>query len=105
MFYGVLQREPSDDLIKGYNDLKGDKSDIGKAFSILSDLSKEVPVILGMNSQICSLVSEGELLPFGSFYITGFLHDKPLASIRRDLNAIGIKRGDVLRSEDHIAGL
>ena len=39
---GVLQREPSDDLVRGYNDLKGDKSDIGKAFSVLSDLSKKV---------------------------------------------------------------
>ena len=34
------------------------------------------------------------------------LHDKPLASIRRDLNAMGIKRGDDFKEpEDHIACL
>ena len=105
---GVLQREPSDDLVRGYNDLKGDKSDIGKAFSILSDLSKKVSPsdIRNEYQNLFIGVGRGELLPFGSFYITGFLHDKPLASIRRDLNAMGIKRGDDFKEpEDHIACL
>ena len=105
---GVLQREPSDDLVRGYNDLKGDKSDIGKAFSVLSDLSKKVSPndIRNEYQNLFIGVGRGELLPFGSFYITGFLHDKPLASIRRDLNAMGIKRGDDFKEpEDHIACL
>ena len=105
---GVLQREPSDDLIRGYNDLEGDKSDIGKAFSILSDLSEKVSPsdIRNEYQNLFIGVGRGELLPFGSFYITGFLHDKPLASIRRDLNAMGIKRGDDFKEpEDHIACL
>ena len=105
---GVLQREPSDDLIRGYNDLEGDKSDIGKAFSILSDLSEKVSPsdIRNEYQNLFIGVGRGELLPFGSFYVTGFLHDKPLASIRRDLNAMGIKRGDDFKEpEDHIACL
>tara|TARA_B100000614_G_scaffold102243_1_gene91932 strand:- start:545 stop:1156 length:612 start_codon:yes stop_codon:yes gene_type:complete len=105
---GVLQREPSDNLVGEYNNLDGDKTRIGKAFNILSDLSKKVSPsdIRNEYQNLFIGVGRGELLPFGSFYITGFLHDKPLASIRRDLNAMGIKRGDDFKEpEDHIACL
>ena len=105
---GILQREPSDNLVGEYNNLDGDKTRIGKAFNILSDLSKKVSPsdIRNEYQNLFIGVGRGELLPFGSFYITGFLHDKPLASIRRDLNAMGIKRGDDFKEpEDHIACL
>ena len=75
---------------------------------LLSDLSKKVSSsdIRNEYQNLFIGVGRGELLPFGSFYITGFLHDKPLASIRRDLNAMGIKRGDDFKEpEDHIACL
>ena len=39
-------------------------------------------------------VGRGELLPYGSYYLTGFLHERPLARLRDDLNALGIERGD-----------
>ena len=105
---GVLQREPSDNLVGEYNNLDGDKTRIGKAFNIISDLSKKLSPsdIRNEYQNLFIGVGRGELLPFGSFYITGFLHDKPLASIRRDLNAMGIKRGDDFKEpEDHIACL
>jgi len=105
---GVLQREPSEDLINGYSNLDGDETTLGEAFSILSNLSKKISVsdIRNEYQNLFIGVGRGELLPFGSFYITGFLHDKPLASIRRDLNAIGIQRGSEFKEpEDHIACL
>lgn len=39
-------------------------------------------------------VGRGELLPFASFYITGFLHERPLAELRSDLARLGIARQD-----------
>ncbi len=30
-------------------------------------------------------VGRGELLPYGSYYLTGFLHERPLARLREDL--------------------
>ena len=42
-------------------------------------------------------VGRGELMPYGSYYITGFLHDKPLAKLRRDLNAMGIQREESIK--------
>lgn len=51
-------------------------------------------------------VGQGELIPYGSYYLTGFLHEKPLARLRDDMSRLGIARGDnVSESEDHIAAL
>lgn len=51
-------------------------------------------------------VGRGELVPFGSWYVTGFLMEKPVALLRSDLAELGIERQDeVKESEDHIAAL
>ncbi len=51
-------------------------------------------------------VGRGELVPYGSWYITGMLMDKPLSLLRQDLKALGIERNEDSREpEDHIAAL
>ena len=51
-------------------------------------------------------VTRGELLPFGSYYMTGFLNEKPLAILRNDMIRLGIERADNLKDpEDHIASV
>jgi TorA maturation chaperone TorD len=35
-------------------------------------------------------VARGELVPYASFYLTGFLHDRPLMRLREDLGALGL---------------
>ncbi|WP_372618964.1 molecular chaperone [Falsiroseomonas sp.] len=51
-------------------------------------------------------VGRGELLPFASYYLTGFLHERPLAELRGDLARLGIERAEgVAEPEDHIAFL
>ena len=51
-------------------------------------------------------ISRGELMPYGSWYLTGFLMDRPLAQLRADLAQLGIARqSDVHEPEDHIAAL
>jgi len=48
----------------------------------------------------------GELLPYASYYLTGFVHERPLADVRRDLQALGLVRTEGLSEpEDHIAFL
>jgi len=37
-------------------------------------------------------VGRGELLPYGSYYLTGFLHERPLARLRADLVDLDIER-------------
>ena len=51
-------------------------------------------------------LGRGELIPYGSWYRTGFVMDKPLAVLRSDLAALGFaRRDDVKEPEDHAAAL
>ncbi|GLS82148.1 TorD/DmsD family molecular chaperone [Paraferrimonas haliotis] len=51
-------------------------------------------------------VGRGEILPYGSYYITGSLMDKPLALLRQDLSQLGYEREEEVKEpEDHIAAL
>ena len=51
-------------------------------------------------------VGRGEILPYCSYYLTGFLNEKPLADLRADMARLGIARvGQVKEPEDHIATL
>jgi TorA maturation chaperone TorD len=48
-------------------------------------------------------VGRGELLPYASYYLTGFLQERPLAKIRDDMIAMGIAPAEGLAEpEDHI---
>ena len=51
-------------------------------------------------------IGRGEVVPYGSWYMTGFLMDRPLAILRGDLAELGFERqDDVKEPEDHIAAL
>jgi len=51
-------------------------------------------------------VGRGELLPYGSWYLTGYLMERPLAQLRSDLEHFGVKRQEnVKEPEDHAAAL
>jgi TorA maturation chaperone TorD len=51
-------------------------------------------------------IGRGEVVPYGSWYMTGFLMDRPLAVLRGDLAELGFERqDDVKEPEDHIAAL
>ena len=49
-------------------------------------------------------VGRGELCPYASYYLTGFLNERPLARVRQDLKHLGIERAEGQREpEDHLA--
>jgi len=51
-------------------------------------------------------VGKPELMLYASFYLSGFLMEKPLASLRTDLSQLGLQRDDSMpESEDHVAAL
>src|SRR6187431_1712605 len=51
-------------------------------------------------------LGRGELLPYASYYLTGFLHERPLARLRSDLAPLGIERAEGnSEPEDHAATL
>ncbi len=51
-------------------------------------------------------LGRGELVPYGSWYQTGFLMERPLGVLRADLRALGFERQPGVREpEDHVAAL
>ncbi len=51
-------------------------------------------------------IGRGELVPYGSWYVTGFLMERPLAELRVDLARLGFeRRAEVHEPEDHVAAL
>jgi TorA maturation chaperone TorD len=51
-------------------------------------------------------VGKPEVLLFGSYYIAGFLMEKPLVELRDDLARLGLARSETMaESEDHMAAL
>ena len=88
--------------------MQGDKTPIGSACLTLAHLAKTLDNELIRNEYVSLFigVGRGEILPFASYYLTGFLNDRPLANLRSDMSAIGIRRAEgVKEPEDHIASL
>ncbi|MCW8889606.1 MAG: molecular chaperone TorD family protein [Sedimenticola sp.] len=51
-------------------------------------------------------LGRGELVPYGSWYLTGFLMERPLGRLRDDLSAMGFQRDpEIHEPEDHVAAL
>jgi len=51
-------------------------------------------------------IGKPEVFLYGSFYLAGTLHEKPLVDLRHSLAALGLERSDaVVETEDHIASL
>jgi TorA maturation chaperone TorD len=51
-------------------------------------------------------VGKQEVFLYGSYYLTGFLNEKPLAALRADLQKIGLQSSEsITETEDHIACL
>ncbi|OGB13207.1 MAG: hypothetical protein A2W72_00715 [Burkholderiales bacterium RIFCSPLOWO2_12_67_14] len=49
-------------------------------------------------------VGKPEVYLFGSYYLSGFLNEKPLAALRGDLAALGLTRDETMNeTEDHFA--
>lgn len=49
-------------------------------------------------------VGKPEVYLFGSFYLSGFLNEKPLAALRGDLATLGLARDEAMpETEDHFA--
>jgi TorA maturation chaperone TorD len=104
----LLRSEPSADLVEQLTLLKSDNTPIGNAIKVLAKLASSLDLheIRDEYVKIFIGVGRGEILPFASYYLTGFLKDKPLAKLRNDMKEIGIEMSaDVKEPEDHIASL
>lgn len=104
----ILARPADKTLIAKCRALTGDDTEIGRAFATLAKVAgaaSEKAVIREYNALFIGL-GRGELVPYASYYMTGFLNEKPLAVLRQDMARLGIERtDDVKEPEDNIASL
>lgn len=101
----LLCRAPTAELLGKLAALRGDASPLGLAHIALADAARDAdPNAVGREYfDLFVGVGQGELLPYGSYYLTGFLHGRPLARLREDLAALGIEAAESLREpEDHV---
>jgi TorA maturation chaperone TorD len=87
---------------------EAEETELGKAFHTFSRLAARTDAdkVSQEYHDLFIGVGRGELLPYGSYYLTGFLHEKPLAKLRNDMGRLGIERAEnVKEPEDHIAAL
>lgn len=108
-FLGLILAGPPDQmLLDQCAGLTGDDSDMGKAIASLARVAK-VSKPKAVESEFNALfigLGRGELLPYASYYLTGFLNEKPLAELRRDMAARAMVRAqNVYEPEDNIASL
>lgn len=108
-FLGLILSAPPDQiLLDQCAGLNGDESELGRAVAALSRVAK-VSKPKSVESEFNALfvgLGRGELLPYASYYLTGFLNEKPLAILRSDMAARQITRAEnVFEPEDNIASL
>ena len=104
----LLAASPDESLLKTVAGMDGDETDLGKAMLSLSRLASKTGLSQAEEEyhDLFIGVARGELLPYGSYYLTGFLHEKPLAKLRNDMARLGIARDAGHKEpEDHIAAL
>jgi TorA maturation chaperone TorD len=102
----LLARAPNAALLKQIGRLRGDPSPLGVAHAALAEAAARTSVEQAGREYFDLFIGlgRGELLPYGSYYLTGFLHERPLARLRDDLAALGIERAEgQAEPEDHAA--
>jgi TorA maturation chaperone TorD len=106
---GRLLAAPPDKTVLGVvRRLSGDETEIGQAMAALAAAANNTTskAIEDEYFELFIGLGQGELLPYGSYYLTGFLNEKPLARLRGDMGRLGIGRAEgVSEPEDHIAAL
>ena len=108
-YLGLILAAPPDQLLIDQTaGLQGDDTEFGVAMNTLASIAKRTKPT-AVNSEFNKLfigLGRGELLPYASYYLTGFLNEKPLALLRQDMAALGLARSEtVFEPEDNIASL
>ena len=102
----LLSAAPSREMLAGTATLSGDRTALGQAITALAQTARDSDAAAVEREffQLFIGVGRGELLPYASFYQTGFLNERPLAEVRGDLARLGIARAEGrFEPEDHIA--
>jgi TorA maturation chaperone TorD len=102
----LLARAPDAGLLARLAELRGDASPLGVAHAALAEAASRTNAARVEREYFDLFIGlgRGELMPYGSYYLTGFLHERPLARLREDLTRLRIVRAEGNpEPEDHAA--
>jgi len=102
----LLARAPDAQLLGRLARMRGDATPLGMAHAGLGEAAAKIDAERAGREYFDLFIGlgRGELLPYGSYYLTGFLYERPLARLRGDLQSIGVEREEGLSEpEDHAA--
>lgn len=104
----LLVRSPDAALIERLTRLPGDTTPLGRAHAALGKAAAETTADRAEREYFALFVGlgDGGLFPYASYYLTGFLQGRPLATLRDALRLLGIERTPRhSEPEDHVAFL
>jgi TorA maturation chaperone TorD len=102
----LLLRSPDAEMLSRLAGLRGDGSPLGLAHAALGKAAARTDAETAAREYFALFIGlgRGELMPYASHYLTGFVHGRPLANIRETLRRIGIERVETqTEPEDHAA--
>jgi TorA maturation chaperone TorD len=102
----LLAHAPDRSLLERLANLPGDSSPLGVIHAALAEAAGRTSVERVEREYFDLFIGlgRGELLPYGSYYLSGFLHERPLARLRAHLARLGIERAEgQVEPEDHAA--
>jgi TorA maturation chaperone TorD len=102
----LLLRSPDAEMLSRLAGLRGDESPLGLAHAALGKAAARTDAETAAREYFALFIGlgRGELMPYASHYLTGFVHGRPLANIRQTLQRIGIERVETqTEPEDHAA--
>jgi TorA maturation chaperone TorD len=104
----LLLHSPSAEFLQRLTLLRGDSTELGRAHAALGAAASraEADAVVREHFTLFSGLGRGELLPYASYYLTGFVQGRPLADLRQALTRLGIERAEgQSEPEDHAAVL
>ncbi|HFD16310.1 MAG TPA: molecular chaperone TorD [Rhodospirillales bacterium] len=103
-----LAAPPDGELLELTRALEGDDTPFGRALTAFAaEAADSTPEAAGEEYHALFIgLGRSEILPYASYYLTGFLQERPLARLRADLERLGVARAEGCpEPEDHAAAL
>jgi TorA maturation chaperone TorD len=102
----LLMRSPDAGMLGRLAELRSDGSPLGLAHASLAKAAARSDADITAREYFALFVGlgRGELMPYASHYLTGFVHGRPLANLRQTLRRLGVERVETqTEPEDHAA--
>jgi TorA maturation chaperone TorD len=102
----LLARSPDSEMLHRLSKLRGDDTCLGLEHAALGKAASRTDTERAAREYFGLFIGlgRGELMPYASHYMTGFVHGRPLAMLRQTLQRIGIERTEAqTEPEDHAA--